>query len=101
MGALDGEDLLSRLNWMTNVVTGYSRESLELLGGEPTTQQILDCACAGGVEPVNYGTSIGYYCTIRDTKHIAPGCGPNVLCKNSEDKDILHFCPDGFTPSCE
>lgn len=97
---MDGDDFRSRLSWMTNVVTGYARESLEVLGWNPTTQQLIDCSCAKGVQKVTYGSELGYFCEIRNVNDINQGCGPNVLCKNNKNQDILHFCPDGFKASC-
>lgn len=93
-------EIMTRLNWMINVITGYSRESLTLLGWEPSSAQILECACVGAVKPITYGASLGYFCNVNEPKAITEGCGPNILCRDNRGQDLLHFCPDGFTPSC-
>merc|ERR1719245_78841 len=86
---------------MVDVITGYSRESQDLLGWAPETQKIIDCNCEGGVMPIKYGTSLGYYCPIRNVQGIKDTCGPNIVCADSMGMNILTFCPDGFVPSCE
>jgi len=98
---IEGRDYRSRLNWMVDVITGYARESQELLGWAPTTQQILDCNCSQMVQPIRYGLAIGYFCPVRDVRGIKNGCGPNILCKNEHNEEILTFCPGGFLPSCD
>lgn len=98
---VEDDTLQARLEWMINVITGYARESLELLGWKPSTERMLACACVDSVEPVEYGKRLGFYCPIEDVDKITSGCGPNTLCKTSQGKSILHFCPDGFTPSCD
>lgn len=97
---IEDETLESRLRWMINVITGYARESLELLNWTPTSRQALACACAGAVEPVEYGNRLGYWCKVHSVDAIQESCGPNVLCENSDGDNLLHFCPDGFSPSC-
>lgn len=95
------DTLQARLEWMINVITGYAQESLELLGWKPSTDRMLACACMDSVEPVQYGKRLGFYCPISDVDKITTDCGPNTLCKDSEGRSLLHFCPDGFTPSCD
>jgi len=99
--AMVGNTLQDRLDWMINVISGYARESLELLGWQPTTAQILACNCAKGVDPVDYGNRLGYSCPVRNANDIQPECGPNLLCHNESGQNILHFCPEGFVPSCD
>merc|ERR1719299_351042 len=96
-----GNTLQDRLDWMINVISGYARESLELLGWQPTTAQILACNCAKGVDPVDYGNRLGYSCPVRNANDIQPEGGPNLLCHNESGQNILHFCPEGFVPSCD
>merc|ERR1711879_578965 len=93
-------DLMTRVNWMIRVVTGYTRESLELLGWEPNAARVLECACSGQVRPITYGGALGYYCLVKNPRDITPGCGPNILCRNDIGQDLVHFCPDGYDPSC-
>jgi len=95
------DTLEMRLRWMINVITGYARESLELLHWEPSTRRTLACGCVGSVEPVEYGNRLGYYCEIQSIDLISEDCGPNVLCENAQGNHLLHFCPDGFKPSCD
>lgn len=97
---LEDTKFTKRMEWMTNVVSGYARESLDVLGWEPSTQQIMDCACAGAVKRTDYGNNFGYNCRVRDVEAIVEGCGRNVLCVDKEGHNLLHFCPDGFDPSC-
>lgn len=97
---IEGDDFRSRLQWMMNVVTGYARESLEVLGWTPTIQQLIDCSCARGVQKVSYGSNLGYFCEVRNVNDITQDCGPNVLCDAQGGKQVLHFCPAGFKASC-
>lgn len=88
-------------DWMVNVLTGYVRESKDVLNLVPHYSRIVDCGCTNEVEKVTYGSGIGHYCKIDSADDVKEGCGPNVICENSMGEQLLHLCPGGFVPTCQ
>ena len=63
------------------------------------------CGCNHAVElqHVKYGDAVGFVCE-RDAADKKPGydadkCGP--VCSNEAGKQLIHFCPDGYLPTCK
>lgn len=98
---LDRHNYDERYDWAVSVLTGYIRESQLVLNIEPQHQQVVDCGCREGLQPVNYGNRIGYSCTIDNPQDINPECGSGVICVNGDGKELIHFCPEGFISDCE
>jgi len=98
--ALEESSNEARLEWMHTTITRYAQDSMELIGWEPAVNQIIDCACTGGLKQVNYGKALGFSCEVGDEKRIKQGCGAHVLCQDPDGSNLVHFCPQGFVPHC-
>jgi len=99
---LEEDDLKGRLTWMVHVVEGIVQLSLPMLQWTPLQEQVLGCACAAPPKQIEYGSRLGYSCEIHDADLITSSCGANVICQDPQsEKDLVHICPRGFTPSCE
>jgi len=97
---LESNDIIDRLEWMVAVTSGIVQLSLPMLNWQPSMEQLLGCACKGGVEPITYGAKVGVVCEVHSIDLIEETCGPNRLCVDGEDRNILHICPRGYSPSC-
>merc|ERR1711879_697017 len=91
--AMADNTLEHRLDWMVNVISGYARESLELLGWQPTTAQILACNCAKGVDPVDYGNRLGYSCPVETRTTFNPNAGPTCFVTMLKEKTSCTSVP--------
>jgi len=97
---VDGETLADRLDWMVRVSTDLAALSLPTLEWHPRLSQLLGCGCKGNAKQIEYGSQIGFRCSIHDPKLVTEECGPNKLCQDADGTEILHLCPRGYTPSC-
>jgi len=92
--------LTERADWMVTVLSGFISEVIDILQLYPSSREVLRCGCRTDVLPISYGNGIGHYCNV-DFELVPEDCGTNVVCKDKNENDLIHFCPDGWTPSCE
>jgi len=94
--------MTEQLEWLVEILAGYSRQSQNYIGWKPSPARALACSCKAAMKPVEYGMSIGYYCEIWDESSINHEiCRHIAVCMNPAGAQVLHMCPDGFLPSCE
>jgi len=99
--ALDSNELIVWLEWMVRVTKSIVQNSLSQINWQPSMDQLLGCACKGGIEQINYGSEVGVLCEIHSFDLVGEACGPNRLCIDENGRHILHICPRGFRPSCK
>jgi len=98
--AIEKGELIERLEWMVRVTKGIVQNSLSQINWQPSMEQLLGCACKGGIKRIDYGSQVGVLCEVHSYDLIGEACGPNPLCIDDEGKEIIHICPKGFRPSC-